>query len=62
MTILSFLQQFLNTDFKFFYKSRREEVRKHFNIPLSDKLWFNGFDYKSIIFINDYRCLEKTER
>jgi hypothetical protein len=64
INILSSIKQFLKTDFKYFnnfYKSRREEVRKYFNIPLNDKLWFNGFDYKPIIFINDYRCLEKTE-
>jgi len=62
--ILTFLQQFLKTDFEYFnifYKSRREEVRKHYKIPLTDKLWFNGFDYKTIIFINDNGCLEKTE-
>lgn len=61
MIILSFLQQFLKTDFNFFYKSRRDEVRKHYNIPLTDKLWFNGFDYKPVIFLNDDGCLEKTE-
>jgi hypothetical protein len=59
--ILTSLQQFLKSDFDFFYKSRREEVRKNYNIPLNDKLWFNGFDYKTIIFINDDGCLEKAE-
>ena len=63
INILTFIQQFLKTDFeyfKYFYKSRREEVRKYYNIPLNDKLWFNGFDYKTIIFINDDGCLEKA--
>jgi len=59
--ILTFLQQFLKTNFDFFYKSRRDEVRKHYNIPLTDKLWFNGFDYKPIIYINNNRYLEKAE-
>jgi hypothetical protein len=36
-------------------------VRNHYNIPLNDKLWFNGFDYKKIIYINDDLCLEKAE-
>ena len=58
MLILSFLQQFLKADLKIFYKSRREEARRHYNIPLTDKLWFNGFDHKSIIFINNMRRLE----
>ncbi len=61
MVILTFLQQFLNRDLNFFYKSRREEVRAHYNIPLTDKLWFNGFDYKSIIYINNDECLHETE-
>jgi hypothetical protein len=62
--ILTFLLQFLKTDFEYFnifFKSRREEVRKHFNIPLNNKLWFNGFDYKTIIYINDDGCLDKAE-
>lgn len=62
--ILSFIQQFLETDFKYlnnFYKTKRNEVRKHYNIPLNDKLWFNGFDYKTIIFINNDNCLEATK-
>ncbi|MHB9141584.1 MAG: hypothetical protein ACYC25_06910 [Paludibacter sp.] len=59
--ILTFIQQFLKTDFNLFYKSRRDEVRKYYNIPSTDKLWFNGFDYKPIIFINDDGCLEKIE-
>ncbi len=61
MIILTFLQQFLNIDLNFFYKSRREEVRAHYNIPLTDKLWFNGFDYKPIIFIDDDGCLDETK-
>ena len=61
MIILSFLQQFLKTDLNYFYKSRRDEVRKHYNIPITDKLWFNGFDYKPVIYLNDYGCLEKNE-
>lgn len=36
-------------------------MREHYKIPLNDKLWFNGFDYKPITFINDNRCLEKVE-
>jgi len=61
MIILTFLQQFLNIDFNIFYKSKREEVRKYYNIPSNDKLWFNGFDYKPIIFINNDGCLEEIE-
>ncbi len=60
MIILSFLLQFLKTEKNIFYKARREDVRKHYNIPLTDKLWFNGFDYKPIFFINKLRCLEST--
>lgn len=61
MIILTFLQQFLNTDLDFFYKSRKKEVRAYYNIPLTDKLWFNGFDYKPIIFINDDGCIDGSE-
>ena len=56
--ILSFLQQFLNTNFNNLYKYQRNNVRKHYNIPATETLWFNGFDYKTIIFINNNRCFE----
>jgi hypothetical protein len=59
--ILTYIQQFLKTDFNIIYKSKRDEVRKYYNIPSTNKLWFNGFDYKPIIFLNDNGCLEKVK-
>jgi hypothetical protein len=61
MYILSFLQQFLKTNLNYFYKSKRGDVRNHYNIPATDILWFNGFDYKTIIFINNDLCFESCE-
>lgn len=62
MNILTHLQQFLNKNLDSFYKSQRESlrdnVRKHYNIPETDTLWFNGFYYKPIIYINARLCFD----
>jgi|SRR6056297_813240 len=59
INILTDFQQFLKTEIKYFFKTKKDYVRKYYNIPANDKLWFNGFDYKPIIFINNNKCLNK---
>ena len=61
MIILTHIDEFLNTDINKFYKPRKDDVRKHYNIPSDDKLNFNGFNTKPVIFINESHDLNRAE-
>lgn len=61
MNILSSIYEFLNTKKEILYKDSKEIVRKSLGLINGETLYFNGYRYKPIIYIDENLSLKNTE-
>lgn len=61
MLILSSIEVFLNTCREKIYEGSKDKVRKEFDIPENQALYYNGYWYKSTIYIDKNNSLKKVK-